>query len=87
MAVGGGFLLNKFLGKTNAVVWTVVSLVSIAEDLLNQYVLGTTVLSVSTPSAPATAAAVAGLGYQVEDGMGAFPREGMGAYPYGGEGY
>ena len=81
VAVGGGFLLNKFLGRTNAMVWTIVSGVTILEELLNQYVFGRAV-SITTPSG------ASGLGYEVEDsGAGAFVEGGMGAFPYAGEGY
>ena len=73
VAVGGGLLLNRFVGKTNAMVWTIVSGVTILEDILNRYVFG-------------AAGAVAGLGYYEPEQVGAFPEEpGVGAYPYGEE--
>jgi len=75
VAVGGGLVLNRFVGKTNATIWTVVGLVTLAEDILNTYVFQ-------------QAVATAGLGaYTPEMGeVGAFPSsaEGMGAYPFGG---
>lgn len=74
VAIGGGLLLNRFLGKNNAMVWTIVSGVTILENLLNDYVFGRAMAATTT----------SGLSYEEPAGVGAFPEEGMGAYPYEG---
>ncbi len=73
VAVGGGLVLNKFIGRTNAIIWTVVSGVTIVESLLNEFVFQRAI------------ATTAGLGaYETEpESVGAFPDGGMGAYPFG----
>lgn len=73
VAVGGGILLNRFVGKTNAMVWTIVSGVTILESILNEFVF--------------RAVAVSGIGAFPESlsGVGYEEPETMDAYPYGGQ--
>lgn len=76
VALGGGLLLKRVLGNTNAMVWAIVSGVTILENILNDFVFSRAV-AVTAPGA-------AGMGYYEPEGVGAFPEEGMGAYPYEG---
>lgn len=79
VAIGGGILLRKPLGATNATIWTVVSGVVILTDILNQYVFKTALSYVGDAGA---------IGYNYPDqvdysGTGAFVNEdSMGAFPY-----
>ncbi len=78
VAIGGSILLRRFVGRTNAAIWGIVSAVTILTDVVNRYVLKTT---------------LTGLGYDggydggyagyVGD-AGAYPNE-VGAFPYEGE--
>lgn len=63
VAIGGGMLLKNFVGQRNAMVWTIVSGVTIVEELLNQFVFN-------------QAAAVAGFGAFVDESqLGAYPSD------------
>lgn len=39
-AFGGGWAINRFVGRSHATVWTIVSLATIGGQLLNEYVVG-----------------------------------------------
>lgn len=68
VAVGGGILLNRFVGRTNAMVWTIVSGVTILESILNDYVFKTTVAGIG--------AYPENLGYTETEDVGAYPMTG-----------
>lgn len=47
IAIGGGYLANKFVGKGSGTIWAGVCLASVAADLLNKYVVSS--LTARTP--------------------------------------
>jgi hypothetical protein len=87
---GGGFLISKFLGKTNGAIWAIASGINLMIDILNTYLFTTTPLTFTGFSA------FPGGGYKYVprpsgygdlgfDEFGAFPLEpggwGAGSYP------
>lgn len=79
VAFGGQMLLKPVVGKANADVWALISIVNIGQGVLNEYIMPQL-----TTGAPATKA---GIGYYSNPQIGAYPSEveytynGMGAYP------
>lgn len=80
MAIGGGLLLQKPLGKNNAAIWAIVSGVTALSGLLNNYVFKQALSYVSDMGVPEVS--YDGNSGEVEYGsVDAFPDE-LGAYPY-----
>jgi len=50
VAFGGGMLLRRFIGASNATIWTLIGAITVATDLLNQYVLNTSLGYLSVPA-------------------------------------
>ena len=69
VAVGGGLLLNRFVGRTNAMVWTIVSGVTILESILNEFVFRTVTVS----GVGAFPESLEGVGYEEPEDLGAYP--------------
>ncbi|HDK42885.1 MAG TPA: hypothetical protein ENG87_05880 [Candidatus Pacearchaeota archaeon] len=77
MAVGGGILLQKPLGKNNAAIWAIVSGVTAVSGLLDEFVFKQALSYVSDVAGP-----VSDYGNdEIDYSMSAFPDE-LGAYPY-----
>lgn len=86
VAFGGGMILRRMIGSTNAGVWTIVSAVTIASELVSKYVFKTALSYMSAEEIPYGGFPVASYGRgmgaypeQMSDDMGAFPTA---SYPY-----
>lgn len=86
VAFGGGMILRRMIGSVNAGVWTIVSAVTIASELVNRYVFKTALSYMSAEEIPYGGFPVARYGSgmsaypeQMSDDMGAFPTA---SYPY-----
>lgn len=78
VAFGGGMLLGRFIGTSNATIWTLIGAITVATDLLNEYVLKTSLGYLSIPN-------TLSLGAYPSEVRGSYPPLGadFGAFPYG----